>query len=149
MKDIGKEYCMFLEKKLVQFKQYQFVTEKMKHILCGKEKNENISGLITRRQTCIGAIEKINTSMKKIFKEGSTGLSGIKKQYKSLIDNYMSGIKDIMIQIDLMDRELVAIVSERRDNIKSELLEMRNMRQAARGYASNIRHHARFLDTKR
>ena len=149
MKDIEKEYCMFLENKLVQFKQYQSFTEKLKHVMCGKEKNKNLSDLISKRQTCISAIEKINASMNKIIKKGSAGLSCIPNKYKSLIDGYMSNIKDVMIQIDLMDKELVAIVAEQRDGIKTELLKMRNMRQAARGYKSNMKYPARFLDTRR
>jgi hypothetical protein len=54
-----------------------------------------------------------------------------------------------MMQIDLMDRELVAIVAEQRDGIRAELLKMRNMRQATRGYKSIMRYPARFLDTRR
>jgi len=149
MENMEKEYCMFLEKKLVQFKQYQSFTEKMKHIMCNREKNKEISALILTRQSCISAIEKINASMEKIFKKGSAGLSGIQKQYKSLIDGYMVSIKDIMLQIDLMDRELVAISAEQRDGIKTELLKIRNTRQAAKGYKSNMRYPARFLDTRR
>lgn len=149
MEDLEKKYCMFLEKKLVQFKQYQSFTEKMLHAVFNKDKNKAISGLISRRQTCIGAIEKINASMEKIFKKGSDGLSGIQKQYKSLIDGYMSSIKDIMIQIDFMDKELVAVVAEQRDGLRAELLKMRNGRQAARGYQSYMRYPAKFLDTRR
>lgn len=149
MNDIEKEYCIFLEKKLAQFKQYLSFTEKLKHVMCGKEINKDLSGLISKRQTCIGAIEKINASLEKIVKKGSAGLSDIQKQYKSLIDSYMFRIKDIMIQIDLMDRELVAIVVEGRDAIKTELLKIQNMRQAAKGYKSNMKYPARFLDTRR
>lgn len=149
MKDVEKEFCMFLEKKLAQFKQYQSVTEKMKHVACGKGKNTELSGLISKRQSCIGAIEKVNASLEKIIKKGSTGLSHIPKKYKMLIDSYMASIKDVMTQVDLMDKELVAIVAEQRDDIKTELLRMRNMRQAARRYNSGVKYHARFLDTKR
>jgi F0F1-type ATP synthase membrane subunit b/b' len=149
MKDMEKEYCMFLEKKLMQFKQYLSFTEKLKHVMCGKEINKNLSGLISKRQTCIGAIEKINASLEKIVEKGSAGLSDIQKQYKSMIDNYMSRIKDIMIQIELMDKHLAAIVVERRDGIKTELLKIQNMRQAARGYKSDMKCPARFLDTRR
>jgi hypothetical protein len=149
MEDIEKEYCMFLEKKLVQFKQYQSFTEKLKQVICGKEKNKNLSGLISKRQTCISAIENINASMKKIIKRGSAGLSCIPKKYKRLIDGYMSNIKDVMIEIDFMDRELVAIVAEQRDGIKTELLKVQNMRQATKGYKSNMKYPARFLDTRR
>ena len=53
MEDVEQEYCMFLEKKLAQFRQYQSVTEKMRDVMCGKEKNKEISVLISKRQTCI------------------------------------------------------------------------------------------------
>jgi seryl-tRNA synthetase len=149
MKDIEKEYCTFLEKKLAQFKQYQSFTEKIKHAICGREKNKEIIGLIARRQTCIGAIEKINASMRDIIKKGSNGLLDIPKKYKSMVDSTMSSIKDIMIQIELMDKELIAIAVERRDGIKTELLNMQDLRQAARGYKSYARYPARFLDTRR
>jgi hypothetical protein len=149
MKDTEKEYCMFLEKKLAQFKQYQSATEKMKHVMDDKGKNKEISALILTRQSCIRAIEKINASMEQIIKKGSAGLSDISKKYKDLIDSYMARIKEIMLQIDFMDRELVAVVAEQRDGIKTELLKMQNIRQAAKGYRSNMRYPAKFLDTRR
>ena len=149
MKDAEKEFCVFLEKKLMQFKQYQSVTEMIKHILCGKEERKQISGLISKRQGCINTIEKINASMDKIIGKGSAGFSHIPGKYKRLIESYMSSIKDIMIQISLMDRELVGVVAEQRDDIKTELLKMRHMRQAARGYKSNMKYPAKFLDTRR
>ena len=149
MKDIEKEYCMFLEKKLAQFKQYQSATEKMKQVMDDKEKNKEISALILTRQSCISAIEKINASMSQIIQKGAAGLSDISKKYKHIIDSYMSSIKDIMVQIDFMDKELVAVFAEHRDGIKTELLKMRNMRHATRGYRSEMKYPARFLDTRR
>lgn len=149
MKDIEKEYYMFLEKKLAQFKQYQSVTEKMKHVMDDKEKNKEISALISTRQSCISAIEKINASMAQIIQKGAAGLSGMSKKYKRIIDSYMSSIKDIMVQIDFMDKELVAVFIEHRDGIKTELLKMRNMRHATKGYQPGTKYPARFLDTRR
>lgn len=149
MNDAGKEFCMFLEKKLFQFKQYQSVTELMKHALCDKEKTREISSLISKRQNCIGTIEKINASIEMIIKKGSAGLSRIPSKYRRLIDGYMSGIKNVMMQIDFMDRELIVVVAEQCDSVKTELLKMRNMRQAARGYKPDMKCPARFLDTRR
>ena len=54
-----------------------------------------------------------------------------------------------MTQVDLMDRELVTIVSEQGESVKTELLKLRNMRQAARGYQTIKRYPAKFLDTRR
>ncbi len=151
MRDVEKEkeMCTFLEKKLDKFREYQLVTEKMKKTVCGNDENNELSGLISRRQRCIGAIEKINSSIEKIIKNGSVKFSCISKKYKGLVESCLSNIKDVIIQVDLMDRELVAIVSEQGESIKTELLKMRNMRQAARGYQTNKRYPAKFLDTRR
>jgi len=149
MRDVEKEMCTFLEKKLDKFREYQCVTEKMKKTVCGNDENNELSGLINRRQRCIGAIEKINSSMEKIIKNGSVKFSCISKKYKGWVESCLSNIKDVMIQVDLMDTELAAIVSEKGENIKTELLKMRNMRQAARGYQTNRRYPAKFLDARR
>ncbi|PLX44973.1 MAG: hypothetical protein C0611_13445, partial [Desulfobacteraceae bacterium] len=144
-----KEMCTFLEKKLDKFREYQSVTEKMKQTVCGNDGNNELSGLIHRRQKCINAIEKINSSMDKIIKSGSIKFSCISKKYKGLVENCLSNIKDVMTQVDLMDRELVTIVSEQGESVKTELLKLRNMRQAARGYQTIKRYPAKFLDTRR
>ena len=151
MKDLEKEkeICNFLEKKLDQFKEYQSVTERMKQTVCGNDENNEFFGLIHRRQKCINAIEKINSSIEKIMKSGSIKFSSISKKYKGVVESCLSNIKDIMMQVELMDKELVTVVSKRSESIKTELLKMRNKRQAARGYQTVTRYPARFLDTRR
>ena len=144
-----KEICNFLEKKLDQFKEYQSVTAKMKQAVCGNDENNKLSGLIHRRQKCINAIEKINSSIEKIIKSGSIKFYSISKKYKGVVESCLSNIKDIMMQVELMDKELVTIVSERSESIKTELLKMRNKRQAAMGYQTVTRYPAKFLDTRR
>ena len=66
-----------------------------------------------------------------------------------LIDNYMTNIKRIMEAVDHMDKELMRVVKEECEGIKRELLEMRNVRQGARGYKKEISYSPRFLDTMR
>jgi len=144
-----KEICNFLEKKLDQFKEYQSVTEKMKQAVCGNDENNKLSGLIHRRQKCINAIEKINSSIEKIMKSGSIKFSSISKKYKGVVESCLSNIKDIIMQVELMDKELITVVSERSESIKTELLKMRNKRQAAMGYQTVTRYPAKFLDTRR
>lgn len=147
--DKEKKICTFLEKKLDKFREYQSVTEKMKQTVCGDDENKELSGLIHRRQKCINAIEKINSSIEKILKSGSIKLSRISKNYKGLVESCLSNIKEVMTQVDLMDKELVTIVAKEGENIKTELLNMRNKRQVVRGYHTNKRYPAKFLDTRR
>ena len=151
MRDVEKEkeICAFLEKKLDKFKEYQSVTENMKRTVCNNDENNELPELINKRQRCINAIEKINASIEKIMKSGSIKLSSISKKYKELVESCLSNIKDIMIQVELMDKELVVVVLDRGEGIKSELLKMRNKRQAARGYQTAMRYPAKFLDTRR
>ena len=149
MRDVEKEMCTLLEKKLEKFIEYQSVTEKMKKTVCDKDENNELPGLINRRQKCINAIEKINSSMDNIIKNGSVKFSCISKNYKGFVERCLSNIKDVMIQVDLMDKELVTIVSERGERIKTDLLKMRDKRQATRGYQTITRYPAKFLDTRR
>ena len=149
MRDVEKEMCVFLEKKLDKFREYQSVTEKMKKAVFDNDESNELSRLIHRRQKCIGAIDKINSSIEKIIKNGTIKFSCISKKYKGLVESCLASIKDVMTQVDLMDRELVPLVSEQGGRIKTEILKMRNMRQAARGYQNNKRYPAKFLDTKR
>jgi hypothetical protein len=87
--------------------------------------------------------------MEKIVKNGSVKFSCISKKYKGVVESCLSNIKDIIMQVELMDTELVTVVSERSESIKTELLKMRNKRQAARGYQTVTRYPAKFLDTRR
>jgi len=149
MRDVEKEVYIILENKLDRFREYQSVTEKMKKAVSGNDESNELSGLINRRQRCIGAIEKINSSMDKIIKNGSIKFSCISKKYIGLVESCLASIKDVMMQVDLMDRELVTIVTEQGESIKREILKTRNMRQATRGYQVHRRYPAKFLDTRR
>ncbi len=154
MKDIkdineGKEICTFLERKLAHFKQYLSITEKMKQAFGNKEEINNLGSLISRRQGCINNIERIDLSIGKILKKGSSKLSSISNKYKRMIDGYLSKIKDIMTTVDLMDKEIMVMVKQEREGVKTEVLKMRNFKQAARGYGGSTGYTARFLDTRR
>ena len=147
MQDInkGKEICSFLQKKLALFSQYLSITKRMKEALNDKE-TSNIGASISERQDCINKIERIDASIERIVKEGSGKGDG---GGEGLIDSYMSRIKSIMETIDLMDKELTVMVKEESETIKTELLNIRNVRHAARGYKKIERFSPRFLDTVR
>jgi hypothetical protein len=151
MKDLNeeKEICTFLERKLAHFKQYLSITEKMKQAFGNKEEINNLGKLISRRQGCVNNIERIDLSVGKILKKGSRKLSRISNKYKGMIDGYLLKIRDIMTTVDLMDKEIMVMVKQEGEGIKTEVLKTRNFRQAARGYRGSTGYTARFLDTRR
>jgi len=163
--DAGKEVCFFLEKKLTLFDQYLSITERMKATFRNKEAG-NLGVLISERQGCITKIEGIDTSMEKVIKESPDKLSQISDQVNTptqtlplqgggegggegLVDSCLMKIKGIMEKIDLIDQEFMAMLKEEGEHVRTELLKMRNVRQAGRGYKRERGFSPRFLDTVR
>ncbi len=146
--DAEKEVCSFLEKKLALFNQYLSITKRMREAFRDKEAS-SLGIFISERQGCIKRIERIDLSMEKIIKAGSNKLYHISDRFKGLIDTYITDIKGIMEKADLIDRELMVMVKEEGEGIKTELLKMHNVRQAANSYKKEKGYSPRFLDTIR
>ena len=161
MKDMDpeKEICSFLEKKRTFFDQYLSLTKEMKETFEDK-KVKYFGGLLSQRQDCIRRIEKIDASIKKIINASSynrnhmsTPTRPLKGRGKGVgqrsIDSYLTDIKCVMETAEHLERELTSLVKEEGESVKRELLEMRNVRQAAKGYKNDIEYSPRFLNTMR
>jgi hypothetical protein len=150
MKELGteKDICSFLEKKIDLFTQYLSITKEMKEGLKDKEVR-HLEKFLSQRRDCIKRIEKIDLSMEKTIRASSAELDPVSEKGRKLIDGYLSNLKSIMEAVDVVDTELMNKLKEEGEGIKRELLEMRNVRHAARGYKKEIRYSPRFLDTMR
>ena len=146
--DPGKEVCSFLEKKLTLFRRYLHTTKRMKEALKDKEAG-NPGDFISERQNCINKIGKIDSSIENIINTSADRLNHISGKFSKLIHGYLSSITSIMETVDLIDRELMIMVKEQGEGTKREILRMRNVQQAARGYKKEKRYNPRFLDTVR
>jgi len=146
--DTGKKLCTFLERKLALFSRYLSLTERMKEAL-GRKEERHLGGLISKRQGVIHKIEKIDLSMKRSFRAGPDIRHLIPEKYKGYIDGYLTTTKNIMATVEPLDRELAAAIKQDGERIKTDLLNMRKVRQAAKGYGNGIGNVARFLDTRR
>ncbi|MBL6971392.1 MAG: hypothetical protein ISR63_04635 [Desulfobacterales bacterium] len=156
--DTGKEICSFLEKKVTLFSRYLSLTERMNAVL--GEEDKDLKDLISKRQGCMEKIDKIDLSIQQAVGAGPDKHNLIPPKFKGLIDGYLKKLKSIMETVELLDREVTAVVKQEVENIKTDLLNMRNVRQAARGYGGrvghpargyggSVGHPARFLDTRR
>ena len=143
--DTGKEICSFVEEKFSLFTRYLSITERMKEGLNDKEA-DTLDGILSERQNCINKIEKIDLSLKKIGGEKGKSLGDT---FKGLIDGYLKDIKSVMEAVGPLERELMVMVKEEGEGIKFELLKMRKVRQAGRGYRRESGYRPRFLDTVR
>ena len=146
--DLEKEICSLLEKKTVFFDQYLSITERMKESFVDKKERDPRAS-IPQRQACINKIQKIDASMEKIMGNSSDKVHNISEKCKGMIDGYLRSLKNIMETVDLIDRELIVMVGAEGENIKTELLKLQDVRQAAKGYRDKIKSTPRFLDTIR
>ena len=147
-KDAGKEICSLLEKKSVFFDQYLSITERMKETFVHKKERDPRTS-ISEREACINKIQKIDASLEKIIGNSSDKLHDISEKCKGMIDGYLRSLKHIMETVDCIDRELIVMVRAEGENIKTELLKLQDVRQAAKGYGDKIKSTPRFLDTIR
>ena len=150
MKDMeaGKDICSFLEKKILFFDRYLSITERMKETFEDKEAGD-LGRVLSERRDCINKIDRIDSSIKNIIEEGSNRVDHVSNKFKGVIASHLKNLKNIMESVDLMDRELIGVVKEESEGLKTELLKMRNVQQAARGYKRGITHPPRFLDKVR
>ena len=150
MKDkyAGKEICTLLEKKSVFFDKYLSITERMKETFVDKKERDPRAS-VSEREACINKIRKIDASLEKIMGNSSDKLHDISEKCKGMIDGYLRSLKNIMETVDLIDRELTVMVRAGGENIKTELLKLQDVRQAAKGYRDKIKSTPRFLDTIR
>jgi len=147
-KDVEKEICSYMEKKLHMFNRYLSITRHMKKNFDPK-KGDSLDLLLRERKHCMDHIESIDASIHKIARTGPDGFFDFFGQPNGLMESYLKNLKGVMETIDIMDRDLMVSVREEAEDIQGELLKMRTFQQAARGYKMGKRHLPRFLDTRR
>jgi len=143
-----KEALSFFERKLALFERYLGLTRRMKERLNGKE-TCNLETFISERQDYICSIQETDSSMKRFLNASADKLSHSSEKFKILINGYVRRIRDTMEIADSIDRELMAMVRVEGENIRRELVKMRNFKQATQGYNNKAGYRARFLDAIR
>ena len=146
--DMGGEICSLLEKKLALFNRYLTITERMRDAFIDNSAQDP-RPFISKRQACIANIGRVDASVEKILERRSDGHHHITGKCRASIDGYLKRLRSIMGAADQMERELMGMVKEQSEGIKSELVELQKVRQAARGYGDKMKSPPRFLDTTR
>jgi hypothetical protein len=146
--DEGKKISSFLGKKLALFKQYLSITERMKETIISDAEN-NIVGFVNKRQDCINKINKIDRSIEKMVKTSDCRFQNISSKFKGSLDGYVHDIKGVMEEMVPIEKEMMRMVAEEKESVKTEILRRQNARNAISGYRNNARHSAKFLDTKK
>jgi hypothetical protein len=138
---------LFLEKKVALMTQYLSLTRSMKESFLG-EKEVRLEGLLARRQDCIDKIEKIDQSLQKLRSMGAGELSRISRELNGKWNGYLQRLKGLAKKIAPMDAEVMVMVREESRGVKEALLNMKQLKQAAKGYGSRERRIPRYIDAR-
>ena len=145
--DPVKYTFLFLEQKVALMTQYLILTRTMKDSFVS-EKEVKLEGLLAKRQECIDKIEKIDLSLKKIRSLGAGEISRISRELKGKLNGYLQQIKGLVEQIAPIDAEVMVMVQEESRVTKDELMKMRTVKQAAKGYGSKERCIPHYVDAR-
>ncbi len=146
--ETAERVCLFMEKKLTLLRRYLSLTKKMKETLKDRE-STGIERLVIERKDCIKRIHKINLLVKRLGKAGPEKLLVATDRLACMIEGYLRDIRNTMEAIASVDQEVTVMVRAESESIKTQLLSMRNTRQAAQGYKRDGPASPRFLDIKR
>lgn len=145
---MGERIRLLLEQKLALFRRYVSATRHMKERLKGMD----MAGLrtcLSDREECIHRIQKIDASMEQHKAGVNKNRHHLLNHIRETMDHYLKEAKGMMESIDAMDRELMVMVQEESMGLKKEILMMRHVGHAARGYKRAERNYPRFLDARK
>lgn len=150
MKELEKEkaLCTFLEMKLTLFREFLAITDRIKKTIKNKGLSK-LGHLLSDRQDCIYQIDKIDRKLEKIIETSAPAPNPISKRFEGRINSILKDLKDIMETIESTNRAIMVNIKEESESLKTRLLKIHNVRQAAKSYRKNKHHLPRFLDTTR
>ena len=146
MAHTDKDICLFLEKKLSLFQRYLSVTKRIKEAF--EDEGKGTPGVfIVERQGLIDSIEKIDSAIETVSKDGRR-LSEL-EEYREKIETHLQEIRTIMETVKPIDDELIAMVGRKEEQARKSLLKMQNARRAVNGYQKTGKSIPKFFDALR
>ena len=137
-----------LEEKLAALKRYQSLTSEMKAITPRSDLGR-LNSLVFDRQKYmrkIQAIDRTIDSMRQTQHQKPKLVNS--SDFNELYDRYQQDYRHIMEAITPMDEKIFFMVQRESEKIKTELLAIKNNKQAVSRYGSNKINVSKYLDAK-
>ena len=129
-----------IEEKASLITTYRDVTLQMKSSLEKKE-DKAIVMCIDKRQRVISEVEKIDRCLKESSRQGSFGTA---PELQGLLDHMTL----MLSEISTLEKECFRLAEADHQDLKSQILNNRQIRRVAEGYRSKDAAPARFVDTR-
>lgn len=148
LEQVADEYCKHLDKKLGLLGGFKEETETVKHLLDAGE-TSRLGVHLKKRQKFIDQINGLDKKAEKFWPGGSLTPANCPEKTRRRIEDYHERIRITLEAISALDRECRSTVSERRDGLKQDILQLKQGVAATKGYGGARRDDPRYLDVRR
>jgi hypothetical protein len=142
------ELSCFLEDKLALLKSYDALTEKMLESF-RKGELDGFMIPLSRREELIKKIEKLDSSLRELMSSGEDEKPEMGDKTKGMPASYYSKTKRVLEQIALKENDLIPKMRGESEELKREIMRMRETRHAVVRYHNPNPFSPRFLDARK
>ena len=142
------EYCKHLDKKLGLLGRFKEETDNVKHLLDAGG-TSHLGAHLKKRQKFIDQINGLDKKAETFWPGGSPVPGKCTEKTRRRIEEYHERIRMTLEDISALDRECLSTVSERRDGLKQDILQLKQGVVATKGYGGQCRDDPKFLDVRR
>ncbi len=142
------EYCKHLDKKLGLLGGFKEETDNVKHLLDGGD-TSRLGVHLKKRQKFIDQINGLDKKAETFWPGGFQTLGKCTDKTRGRVEAYHERIKVTLEAISALDRKCRSTVSERRDGLKQDILQLKQGVAATKGYGGVRRDDPRYLDVRR
>ncbi len=128
------DLCNLLKKKLDAFRAFLSATIALKELTESQSGMEAIESLMEKRESCIGAIDDIDSRINKIRKESPSFISAIPGEERKIVREIAGEIDDIALKAANMNQEFEKTLRLRHDDIKNQMAHIRHAKGGVRSY---------------
>jgi polyphosphate kinase len=142
------ELNSFLEAKLALLKSYDLLTEKIQESF-RKRDLENVHIPLSRREEIARKIEKLDSSLRERILVWENGKSETEAKFRGVVEGFYRKIRNVLEQITLKEKDLIPILRGKSEELKREIIRIRETRHGVGSYHRPNPSFPRFLDARK
>jgi hypothetical protein len=146
--DAMKELSSFLEEKLALLTRYCLLTEMLRESVRRKEPDAMMIPL-SRRAEIVRRIEKIDSSLGAMMSARQNEDPERAAKLRGTVEIHRRKVAQVLEQIALKEADFIPLIKGEREELRAEILRMRETRNAAASYQKPKVFSPRFLDASR
>lgn len=144
MKNSNDVHSLF-DRKLAYLNQYLTITRQMRDVL-ETEAERKLTTLSAQRQYCVQRIDKIDAAISRLTGAREGQKNSVQGRMRSISMAYLDEVKNMLLTISPLEKELGRAVKEKHANLLGEILRLKHGRKAVVGYGQKQKCGSKFIN---